>query len=161
MRRDAWAEGDNYSSDLPILVGHPTTNPSMTYATRIRTSARSGDRYKEMEVLSAAPGELVVIVYDQLLTCLLRARVAMVAADSDVRAVELSRARDAVGELLATLDRERGGAVAAQLGGLYTFFLSELSSLGLDPAVHRLDRVTAMVRELREAFVGIQNGAIK
>ena len=63
------------------------------------------------------------------------------------------RARDAVGELIATLDRQRGGVVAGQLGGLYTFFLRELTSLGIDPAVERLDRVTAMVRELREAFV--------
>ena len=34
----------------------------------------------------------------------------------------------------------------------------ELSSLGIDPALDRLDRVTAMVRELRETFVGIQSG---
>lgn len=133
----------------------------MTYSTRTRTrdSVRQGDRYKEMEVLSATPGELVVMVYDHLLTSLLRARAAIVAKDLESRASEFSRARDAVGELLATLDRQRGGAVAAQLGGLYTFFLSELTALGIDPAISRLDRIITMVRELREAFVGIQPGA--
>ncbi len=135
----------------------------MTYATRTRTreSVRQGDRYKEMEVLSATPGELVVMVYDHLLTSLLRARAAIVAKDLEARATEFGRARDAVGELLATLDHSRGGAVAEQLGGLYSFFLSELTSLGIDPAIARLDRVTAMVRELREAFVGIQSGAVR
>jgi flagellar protein FliS len=133
----------------------------MTYATRSRSSARRGDRYKEMEVLSATPGELVVLVYDHLLTSLLRARAAIVAGDHEARLAEFARARDAVGELLATLDRQRGGAVAGQLGGLYTFFLRELTSLGIDPAVDRLDRVTTMVRELREAFVGIQTGAVR
>ncbi len=133
----------------------------MTYATRTRASARRGDRYKEMEVLSATPGALVVMVYDHLLTSLLRARAAIVAGNVETRVTEFGRARDAVGELLATLDRQRGGAVAEQLGGLYTFFLRELTSLGIDPAVDRLDRVTAMVRELREAFVGIQNGATR
>lgn len=131
----------------------------MTYATRPRSSARRGDRYKEMEVLSATPGALVVMVYDHLLTSLLRARAAIVARDVESRVMEFDRSRDAIGELLATLDRERGGAVAEQLSGLYTFFLRELSYLGTDPSVDRLDRVVAMVRELRDAFVGIQNGA--
>ena len=131
----------------------------MTYATRPRSSARRGDRYKEMEVLSATPGALVVMVYDHLLTSLLRARAAIVAHDVESRVMEFGRSRDAIGELLATLDRERGGAVAEQLGGLYTFFLRELTYIGTDPTVGRLDRVVAMVRDLREAFVGIQNGA--
>ena len=133
----------------------------MTYATRPRSSARRGDRYKEMEVLSATPGALVVMVYDHLLTSLLRARVAIIAGDVESRVAEFGRSRDAIGELLATLDRERGGAVAQQLGGLYTFFLRELTYLGTDPSVARLDRVVAMVRDLREAFVGIQNGAAR
>jgi len=143
--------------------GVALTNPSMSYSTRtrIRESARQGDRYKEMEVLSATPGELVVIVYDHLLASLLRARVAIAAGDHEARIESFAKARDAVGELLATLDRAKGGAVAGQLGGLYTFFLRELAALGIDPAVDRLDRVTSMVRELREAFVGIQNGAVR
>ena len=130
----------------------------MTYATRPRSSARRGDRYKEMEVLSATPGALVVMVYDHLLTSLLRARVAIVAGDAEARVEEVGRARDAVGELLATLDLERGGAVAGQLGGLYTFFLRELTFVGSDPSMSKLDRVMAMVQDLREAFVGIQTG---
>jgi len=133
----------------------------MTYATRPRSSARRGDRYKEMEVLSATPGALVVMVYDHLLTTLLRARSAIVAGDVETRVTEFGRARDAIGELLATLDVERGGAVAAQLGGLYTFFLREITVVGAEASVSRLDRVVAMVRDLREAFVGIQNGAGK
>lgn len=135
----------------------------MTYATRTRArdSVRQGDRYKEMEVLSATPGELVVMVYDHLLTSLLRARTAIAAHDIEARVTEIARARDAVGELLATLDREKGGAVASQLFGLYTFFLRELTTLGTSPAIERIDRITVMVRELREAFVGIQTGAVR
>lgn len=130
----------------------------MTYATRPRSSARRGDRYKEMEVLSATPGALVVMVYDHLLSSLLRARAAIVAGDVDARLEQVGRARDALGELLATLDVERGGAVAGQLGGLYTFFLRELTYAGTESAVGRIDRVVAMVRDLREAFAGIQTG---
>lgn len=132
----------------------------MSYATT-KTNARRGDRYRETAVLSATPGELIVLVYDHLLTCLLRARQSVVAQNLDTRHIEFSRARDAVAELLATLDRERGGQVASQLSGLYSFFLRELTTLGVQPDVARLDRVIAMVRELREAFTAIQQGAVK
>lgn len=132
----------------------------MSYSTTTN-SARRGDRYRETAVLSATPGELIILVYDHLLTCLLRGRQAVVAKNLDVRHTEFSRARDAVAELLATLDRERGGQVASQLSGLYTFFLRELTTLGLEPDLDRLDRVIAMVRELREAFTAIQQGANK
>lgn len=131
----------------------------MPYATAITAAPRRGSRYRETEVLSATPGELVVLVYDHLLASLLRARAAIGTKDLEGRVTELGRARDAVAELLATLDREQGGAVADQLAALYAFFLSELSSLGVDPRVDRVDRIVAMVRELREAFVGAQHGA--
>ena len=41
------------------------------------------------------------------------------------------------------------------------FSTRKIAALGIDPAVGRLDRVTSMVRELREAFVGIQSGAVR
>lgn len=131
----------------------------MSYSTQSRRSFRSGDRYRETEVLSATPGELVVLVYDHLLGSLLRCRGAIAAKDIEGRLAEVGRARDAVSELLATLDREKGGAVASQLAGLYAFFLRELSTLGVEPQVDRLDRIVAMVRDLREAFVGAHQGA--
>ncbi len=128
----------------------------MTYATSSRHMPRRGIRYRETEVLSASPGELVILVYDHVLASLLRARAAMAAGDVETRLTEIGRARDAVGELLATLDREKGGAVAGQLASLYAFFLKELAGLGFEPQVGRLDRIVAMVRDLREAFAGAQ-----
>ena len=35
------------------------------------------------------------------------------------------------------------------------------ANIGTDPLVSRLDRVVAMVRDLRETFMGIQNGAAR
>ncbi len=133
----------------------------MSYATYPRRSSRTGIKYRETEVLSASPSELVVVVYDHLLASLLRARAAIVGGAIEARVAEFGRARDAVAELLATLDRKQGGEVANQLAGLYAFFLKELASLGVDPQVDRLDRVIAMIRDLREAFVAIQTGAAR
>lgn len=108
--------------------------------------------YREMEVLSASPGHLVVILYDHLLVTLRRARATMDSPSPDVRSALLDKARLALGELLSTLDQERGGQVAGHLASLYTFFITELMDMGLRPDAARLDRVTAMVAELRDAF---------
>jgi flagellar protein FliS len=113
---------------------------------------KQATQYREMQVLAATPGELVLMVYDHLLVQLLRAQqspgVPGIAARSDA----LEKARGALGELLITLDRDKGGAMASQLASLYSFLLGELSTLGIRPDPRRFERVTHIVRELRDAF---------
>ena len=114
--------------------------------------SRQATRYRETEVMTATPGQLVVLLYDHLLVSLRRARIAMEAGEADVRSENLEKARNVLTELLVTLDRERGGEVAANLGALYSFLLGELVQVGVRADVARLDRVTGMISELRDAF---------
>ena len=120
----------------------------MSYATHAA-------QYQEVAVRSASPAQLVVMVYDHLLVNLRRTRLATEQGNVELRLVSLDRARAALGELLAGLDRERGGEMADQLGALYAFFLGELVDIGLRPSVARLDRVIAMAADLRESFAAI------
>jgi flagellar protein FliS len=119
--------------------------------------SRQASRYRETEVLTATPGQLVVLLYDHLLTSLRRARVAMEARELEAQGEHLERGRNVLTELLVTLDQERGGEVAANLGALYSFLLGELVQLGVRADVPRLDRVTRMIGELREAFAQVAN----
>jgi flagellar secretion chaperone FliS len=112
----------------------------------------SASRYREMEVLSATPGQLVVMVYDHLLQNLHRAHLAMEKDDAVMRGEALGKSREALSELLATLDHDKGGAIAQQLASLYTFFLGELATIGVRPDLTKLERITAMTADLREAF---------
>lgn len=114
--------------------------------------ATAAASYREREVLSATPEQLVVIVYDHLLAQLARARVATDVRNVEARMETLGRARDAIAELLATLDVERGGEIAMRLGGIYAFLMSELVDESRRPSSHRLERIATMVRELRDAF---------
>lgn len=124
--------------------------------------ANHAAQYQEVAVRSAAPGQLVVMVYDHLLLNLRRARIAVTQDNADLRINSFDRARQALGELLATLDHEQGGEMAGQLNALYTFILGELTDLGLHPEMERLDRVTGIVAELRDAFATIaQNPAAR
>lgn len=117
--------------------------------------SRQATRYRETEVLTATPGQLVVLLYDHLLLSLRRARVAMEARDADVQAECLDKARNVLTELLVTLDRERGGEVAVNLAALYSFLLGELVQVGIRADVARLDRVSHMIGELRDAFAQV------
>lgn len=114
--------------------------------------AAQAGRYREAEVLSASPGQLVVIIYDHLLVNLRRARLLLGQDDLVPRSEALERARAALTELLVSLDRNSGHEVAERLASLYAFMLGELSVLGVRPDQDRLDAVISMVGELRHAF---------
>ena len=117
--------------------------------------ARQASRYRETEVLTATPGQLVVLLYDHLLVSLRRASVAMAGNDLELQGESLEKSRNVLTELLVTLDREKGGEVASNLAALYSFLLGELVQIGVRPDVARLDRVTRMIAELRDAFAQV------
>lgn len=121
--------------------------------------SKQATRYRETEVLTATPGQLVVLLYDHLLLSLRKARVAMEARESETQSECLEKGRNVLTELLVTLDRERGGEVAANLGALYSFLLGELVQVGIRADVARLDRVAHMIGELRDAFAQVSSTA--
>jgi flagellar secretion chaperone FliS len=111
--------------------------------------------YREREVLTAAPGRLVVIVFDHLLVNLRRARIAMEANNNPVRAESIAKAREAAMELLATTDVERGGTIANNLRSIYVYLIRELITLGNRNDVAKIDGFVRIVTDLRDAFAAI------
>jgi flagellar secretion chaperone FliS len=120
--------------------------------------AKQAGTYQEMEILSASPGDLVVIVYDHLLVSLRRARIAIENDNAELRSTLLARSSDLLSELLSSLDHERGGRIAGELSGLYAFIMGQLVDLGRVPDVAHLDRILGIVVELRDAFAEIAAG---
>ena len=115
----------------------------------------SVERYREQECLSAPPGRLVVLTFDSLLAALTRARVGTETRSPELTARGVQQARDLLGELLATLDRERGGDIAASLASLYVFCLAQLQ-VGTGTGQRApFDRLIALLSPIREAFAEI------
>lgn len=108
--------------------------------------------YREAEVLSASPARLLIITFDFLLAQLTRARVGIESGRSDVTLPALDKSRQAVGELLSSIDPAQGGEIAHRLASLYVFVLAELVEIGRSPDATRLERNTRLIRELRDAF---------
>jgi flagellar protein FliS len=139
---------------MPILsVGNATlhektpANAPMSYPSQ--TSS-----YREMEILSASRERLVVLVFEQLVVNLERGRIAMERNDLSMRVTALRRARGLVGELLATLDFEAGGALANQLADLYQFMLVELVDVGQRGDLVVMRKLISIATQLRDGFVG-------
>src|SRR5262245_17548029 len=111
--------------------------------------------YRERDVLTASPARLVVLLYEAALSNLLRARRAVQTGALEERVTAVGRARDAMMELLVTLNEEQGGDIARNLKSLYSFILAELSDVARRPDGARLESVIRIVAELHGAFAAI------
>lgn len=116
--------------------------------------ASQSSSYREMEIHAASPHKLVVIVFEQLVVNLERARIAMERNDVELRLTSLRRARDIVTELLGTLDFEQGGALANQLADLYQYLLFELVDIGKRGDLYVMRKLVNIASLLRDGFVG-------
>lgn len=107
-----------------------------------------------MEIYSASPERLVVIVFEQLVVNLERARIAMERDDLTLQVLSLGRARGLLYELFNTLDEDSGGPLAVQLADLYQFMLVELVDVGPRGDITTLRKLIGMATSLRDGFVG-------
>jgi len=105
-----------------------------------------------MELHAASPERLVVIVFEQLVVNLDRARNAMGRQDVELRVTSLRRARDLITELLATLDFTNGGALATQLADLYQYMLYELVDVGSRGDLRTIGKLVNIATSLRDGF---------
>ncbi len=108
-----------------------------------------------MEILSASPERLVVLLFDHLVVNLHRVRIAIDNNDITMRAVSLSKARGIVSELLVTLDFEKGARIAADLGSLYSWLLGEMADVGTLRNARHVDRLLQIAETLRAGFTGV------
>lgn len=110
--------------------------------------------YQEQQVNTASPAQLVLMLYDGIISSVGRARRAHGEGFTGIPEVnrELQRAQDIISELLMTLDRERGGSVATSLVRLYDFCLDRLIRANISKDMTLLDPVVEVVTNLRDAW---------
>jgi flagellar protein FliS len=112
--------------------------------------------YQQNDVLTATPGRLVVLLYDGAGRFLRRAAAAVRAENLEASNAALQRAEAIIDELLATLDFERGGEIAASLRDLYLFCRRELNDARLERDADKIETVADLLGELREAWAQVE-----
>ena len=119
------------------------------------TASSPSDTYRQQSIMTASPGQLVVMLHDGALRFLLQAATAMRADDNLLADAKLRRAEAIIDELHATLDKERGGVIASRLEGVYVFCKRHLIEARIERDAGRIDKVSELLGELREAWATI------
>jgi flagellar secretion chaperone FliS len=108
--------------------------------------------YKQQSILTATPGQLVVMLYDGCLRFLHQSVHAMRAGERNLAITKLRRAEAIVTELLVTLDHDKGGEIASRLQGIYAFSRQQLRKAETEQDPVLVEQVMEYMTELRDAW---------
>lgn len=108
--------------------------------------------YKQNQVMTASPKELVVLLYEGAVKALRLAELGLEEKKLDLVNKNLIKAQDIVSELANTLDMDAGGEIAEQLADLYDFFLSELYQANVTKDNEKIIYVREKMQELLESW---------
>ncbi len=114
-------------------------------------------QYKEQSVMTMTPGEMLLLLYDELLKRLSRAEMALGKEDYPLFNASVSRSREIVLYLKNTLNPQYG--ISRQLRQMYDFFLYELSRVEAGRNAEVIAEMKPLVKELREAFEEAEKSA--
>jgi flagellar secretion chaperone FliS len=119
------------------------------------TYAPAPNAYRSNAIMTASPGQLVVMLYDGARRFLYQASVAMTDKQPAVAHQKLSRAEDIVRHLRSTLDFEQGGEISDRLMAIYTFSLRQMSEARFEQDPAKLNAVDGLLSQLRESWNSI------
>jgi len=116
------------------------------------------NRYQEMDVSTATPLHLVVMLYDAAICSLEEARGHMERKDIAGRARALNKCNAIISELQASLDIRQGGNIASSLNRLYDYMKTTLFRAGVEQNPKLLVEISGLLENLRSAWKQIDSG---
>lgn len=122
-------------------------------------ATQASNAYRQTEVQSRTPLELVVMLYDGALTFLGVARSAIERNDIAARREAISRTIAILSELQSTLDMDQGGALSESLDRLYTYLNGRLIDASFKRDVRPIDETIRLLTTLRDAWADIARQA--
>lgn len=113
--------------------------------------------YRANAVLTASPGQLVLMLYDGVLKALALAQEGFAQPVEDRRRIEtintqLLKAQNILSELQSGLNFEAGGEFAQTMNRLYDYHNRRLFEANVRKQVEPVIEVERLVRELRDAW---------
>lgn len=117
-------------------------------------STYSPNAYRASSVLTASPGQLVVMLYDGARRFLHQASIAMGEGEIVAAHNKLTRAEDIIRHLRRTLDLTQG-EVAHNLESIYTFALRHLREARFEQNAAKVDEVGEILGRLRDSWAQI------
>lgn len=106
--------------------------------------------YKEQSISTMTQGELLLLLYDELVKRVMRAELALDKQDYAIFEASVDRALDIIRHLDDTLDRQY--PIGNDLHRMYDYFAYELNRVKLGLNMTELRRVKPMLMDLRDSF---------
>ena len=107
-------------------------------------------KYKEEAVMTMTQGEMLLLLYDELLKRLRAAELLAQKEDYKNYEAQLVRASDIIRYLRATLDFQY--PISRELNQMYDFFMVELSRIKVSRKADQIEGLKSLATELRDAF---------
>lgn len=107
-------------------------------------------QYKMQAVNTMTKGEMLLLLYDELIKRLTRAELALEREDYEVFEASVKRSGEIVQYLKDTLNTEY--SISRELQRMYDFFLYEVSRLQASRNKAVIEELQPLVMELRDAF---------
>ncbi len=108
-------------------------------------------QYKEQSVMTMTQGELLVLLYDELLKRLKRAEISCENQVFDTFEQSIQRAVEILQYLKQTLNYDY--AISRELANLYNFYIKELSRAKASRKVEPIQGIQPLISEVRSAFI--------
>lgn len=115
--------------------------------------------YQRMRIVTADPGKLVLLCYEEAISHLRMARDCALAKDQEGKAKAMQKALDFLHELMQSLDFEKGGEIARNLGALYSYMVRRLLDGDIRQDLTAFDEVIGLLEEIEGAWKAICSGA--
>ena len=109
---------------------------------------KSADQYKQMQIKTAGPGKLLLMLYQGAIKFMKLAKKNIKEGKIEESHKNIIKAQNIILELQSTLNKEQGGQIAVQLESLYDFIYRELIQANLNKNTKHLDNVIPLVEEL-------------
>lgn len=109
-------------------------------------------RHQLDEMLTASPSRLVVMLYDEAIDALNTAAAAARSDDIETRCNAVNTGIEIVGLLYMTLDIERGGDVARNLGAIYAHIINRLPQVNLNRDPRIAEEAVGLLMPLRASW---------
>ena len=111
---------------------------------------RGYQQYKQQSVNSMTPGELLLLLYDELVKRGTIASIALDKADYPTFEAAIDRCVDIINYLDETLDRQY--PISRDLGRMYEYFTYQLGAIKIGRNKRELEQLRPMLADMRDAF---------
>lgn len=116
---------------------------------------KAAHAYLQTQVTTTGQGDVVVLLYDGAVKFLNQAKESLAANDMAKKGINISKALDVIAELDGSLNVEKGGDLARNLHGLYSFCQNHLVKANINKSAQMIDDVIKVLLGLRSAYAEI------